>query len=631
MAKLLFVGLFLTAASAAHGGCGSGLEGSAPPADTAPGDTDGDTEVAAGDADTGSDDTAPDLSDSGDGTVPGDADTADDIEDTDGPDLMDETDAPDGDTADGDAELDTADTRVDPCEGLPDDSSCDDLNACTVGDRCLGGRCTPAAAASCDDGNPCTDDTCRPDTGCVRLPNLALCDDGDPCTTRDRCAAGLCRPGVFACDDGNACTRDTCAPDGACTHVADDTLSCDDGSACTGGDRCEGGICRPGPGDGCASTSPCTSARCGDDGKTCLFTFLDGLACDDGDACTAGDQCQGGVCRSGPAIRCGWDSECALFRCDRRDGCILETPLAAGRTCSDDDRCTTGDRCDGAGFCVPEAPAACDDGNPCTEDSCDATWGCSYVSTSGPCDDQSLCTTNDACQFGQCRGTAITCNDQNACTADSCDPLVGCQFLPIVCDDGNPCTADTCSPGLGCTHSPVSGACDDGIACTTGDACVAGQCLGLPACDDEDPCTVDVCDRFEGCVPVERSPCPVGQVEITAVGVGSPTSPGFGQWLALSSVATVPIPVSGWLLIGDSCDCEATLTSFALLPGQTTYGLRASLPRPTPAQIAPGGPTTLADFGFEFGAVGDDTAFAVGDVLELIDETGAVVSTFVVD
>lgn len=632
MAKLLFVGLLLTAASAAQGGCGSGLEGSAPQADTAPHDAEGDTDVV--DTDTASEDVDPDLAD-----LPDVTDTTDleDVPDSDAPDAQGDADIPEGDAVDGDddgdAAPDTADA-VDPCEGLPDESPCDDLNACTIDERCLGGRCAPRAAASCDDDNPCTDDTCRPDVGCVSFANLALCDDGDPCTTRDRCAAGLCRPGVFACDDGNACTRDTCASDGTCSHTADDTLSCDDGSACTAGDRCEGGLCRPGPDDGCASTSACTTARCGDDGKTCLFTNLDGLSCDDGDACTAGDQCQGGVCRSGLAIRCGWDSECALFRCDRRDGCLLETPLAAGRTCSDDDRCTTGDRCDGAGFCVPEAPAACDDGNPCTEDSCDATWGCSYVSTNGPCDDESLCTTNDACQFGQCRGTAITCNDQNACTADSCDPLVGCQFLPVVCDDGNPCTADACSPGLGCTHTPVSGTCDDGIACTSGDTCVGGQCLGLPGCDDEDPCTIDVCDRVEGCVPVERSPCPVGLVEITAVGVdasSTPATPGFGQWFALSSEATEPIAVSNWLLIGDSCDCEATLTSFTLLPGQTAYGLRASLPRPTPSQLAPGGPTTLADFGFEFGAVGDGTAFASGDVLELIDETGAVVSTFVVD
>lgn len=578
MAKLLFVGLLLTAATAASGGCGSGLERPAPSVDTAPPDADLDAEVAPDDTDTAVDDTAADLADTDDSLAP-------DLGDGDEPDSA---DAPDGDTIesdtnDGDTGRDSADTHADPCEGLPDDSTCDDLNACTIGERCLAGRCAAETALSCDDGNPCTDDTCRPTEGCVYLSNLALCDDGDPCTTRDRCAAGLCRPGVFACDDNNSCTRDTCGPDGACTHIADDSLGCDDGSACTSGDRCEGGLCRPGGEDGCAAASPCTETRCGEDGRTCLSTNLDGLSCDDGDACTAGDQCQGGLCRPGLAIRCGWDSECALFRCDRRDGCILETPLAAGRTCSDDDRCTTGDRCDGAGFCVPQAPAECDDGNPCTEDSCDGTWGCSYVSTTGPCDDQSRCTTNDACQFGQCRGSAIACNDQNACTADSCDPLVGCQFLPVVCDDGNPCTTDLCDPALGCVHT--------------------------------------------------ASACPVGLIEIDAVGVGdaSPGTVGLGQWVALRSQASVPLTMSGWLIRGDGCDCEAELSDLVLAPGEIAFGLRQSDPLPTPDELAPGGPASLEGFVFEFGELGDETVFSSGDVLELVDPTGAVVSTFVVE
>ncbi len=52
----------------------------------------------------------------------------------------------------------------------------------------------------CDDGNPCTTDTCDPSSGC-RFENnsLACADDGDPCTN-DVCSAGVCtHPSSGAC------------------------------------------------------------------------------------------------------------------------------------------------------------------------------------------------------------------------------------------------------------------------------------------------------------------------------------------------------------------------------------------------------------------------------------------------
>lgn len=53
------------------------------------------------------------------------------------------------------------------------------------------------------------------DAGSPCVP--ALCDDGDPCTV-DTCAAGACAHPPVPCDDGDPCTADACA-DGACTHV----------------------------------------------------------------------------------------------------------------------------------------------------------------------------------------------------------------------------------------------------------------------------------------------------------------------------------------------------------------------------------------------------------------------------
>ncbi len=41
------------------------------------------------------------------------------------------------------------------------------MDACTFADRCVGGVCTGGAAAVCNDGNPCTVDTCESPTGCA--------------------------------------------------------------------------------------------------------------------------------------------------------------------------------------------------------------------------------------------------------------------------------------------------------------------------------------------------------------------------------------------------------------------------------------------------------------------------------
>ena len=49
-----------------------------------------------------------------------------------------------------------------------------------------------------------------------------------------------------------------------------------------------------------------------------------------------------------------------------------------------------------------------------------------------------------------------------------------------------------------CEAKPINNgqACDDGLFCTSGEACVAGQCVGLPKdCGDGIGCTNDSCDE----------------------------------------------------------------------------------------------------------------------------------------
>lgn len=97
----------------------------------------------------------------------------------------------------------------------------------------------------CDDGSPCTTDTCTPGGGCTftPLPDGTTCTDYTACTTAEMCAAGVCTGTWHNCDDGSTCTDDYCdAASDLCESMNHGGL-CSDGDACTGDDACVSGAC----------------------------------------------------------------------------------------------------------------------------------------------------------------------------------------------------------------------------------------------------------------------------------------------------------------------------------------------------------------------------------------------------
>ena len=65
---------------------------------------------------------------------------------------------------------------------------------------------TDYTAASCDDGNSCTFDTCDSTKGCIHTPTFGTCDDQQACTTGDTCdSTGKCIGTVVACGAGANC------------------------------------------------------------------------------------------------------------------------------------------------------------------------------------------------------------------------------------------------------------------------------------------------------------------------------------------------------------------------------------------------------------------------------------------
>jgi cysteine-rich repeat protein len=415
-----------------------------------------------------------------------------------------------------------------------DSTPCDDGDPCTIGDACLEGSCVSGSAANCNDGNPCTDDTCAEGVGCVHVPNDLACEDGNICTVGDVCVDGQCGSGgSIACDDGNVCTDDACDPATGCVFTAN-LAPCDDGNACTTGEACAAGSCAGGVAVDCDDGAVCTDDLCAP--ATGCLNPPNTAPCDDGDLCTVGDVCQDGAC-AGAAVICDDGNVCTDDSCAPLTGCLF-TPNAD--PCDDQNACTAGDIC-AAGACTPGAPYPCDDGELCTDDSCDPATGCVYTLNESPCDDGDLCTLGDVCAFGTCAaGAAMDCDDGNVCTDDSCDPDFGClhgnNAAPCDdgntcttgdacangsclglgstdCDDDNPCTKDICQPGGGCDNVPIAGACDDGDPCTLNDACDAGVCTaGVPKpCDDANPCTDDLCDADGTCVHAPNTaPCDDG-------------------------------------------------------------------------------------------------------------------------
>ncbi len=101
-----------------------------------------------------------------------------------------------------------------------------------------------------------------------------------------------------------------------------------------------------------------------------------------------------------------------------------------------------------------DASSACDDGNPCTADTCDPKAGCGHTATPGPCDDGLKCTQDDSCINGLCNSST-----------------------PTNCDDGNVCTNDKCSENNanGCYHETVPQS--YGMACGPTSACILSGCV----------------------------------------------------------------------------------------------------------------------------------------------------------
>ena len=436
-----------------------------------------------------------------------------------------------------------------------DGTWCDDGAWCSEGDQCQAGTClgtqrscqdgVDCTADTCNEGN----NTC--DHVLVPVPDAEGLDVDDSCTnSQDDDCDGLvdlddpdCVECANAgdCDDGKPCTVDSCLQARCVNEATADGTVCDDGSYCTVDDECQAGLCAGGPRDCTGLSEQCHEGVCSEAEQSCVAQVQgDGSACDDGFYCSVSDQCLAGVC-AGLDRDCDDDDACTLDTCD--DGSnqcshlIQPNPGAEGPAGHGNCQNQIDDDCDGAtdlddGDCTDcLVDAECNDNNPCTGDSC--TLGVcenQALANGSVCNDGFYCTVADTCQAAACEGAARDCSGGlDACHVGSCDEGAdSCISSPkpdnTLCDDGNWCSFDdSCSAGVcvgsarNCAHlsdachdgvcdeavdechaqQKADGSpCEDGLWCSEDDRCAAGLCLGSDKdCDDGDGCTIDSCDE----------------------------------------------------------------------------------------------------------------------------------------
>ena len=73
----------------------------------------------------------------------------------------------------------------------------------------------------------------------------------------------------------------------------------------------------------------------------------------------------------------GASAVCGEWLCE--GGFCIDSPLLEGEACDNGDPCSDGDECDGYGMCAPGAAVDCEDGEFCTDDSCEAGIGCQHL------------------------------------------------------------------------------------------------------------------------------------------------------------------------------------------------------------------------------------------------------------
>ena len=407
------------------------------------------------------------------------------------------------------AALDCICAADDDCEAIENGNVCDGTLYCHKAGEAEGVcQVDPSTILACDDSNPCTTDSCDPQTGCVFQPdNENDCSDGDACNGLETCNNGACLAGAPAvCDDENPCTDDACVPAFGCTYEVDDLNDCSDLNVCNGPEVCQGGGCQAGMPLVCDDNDKCTADTCAKL-TGCLHAPAAGI-CEDNLDCTK-DTCSGDTCFNtlqpyycligGVCVPSGADNPEELCeKCAANLDPDDWTYLGDGMPCAPGKVCFQGGCCDAAGNCADNECG--DDGCGGSCGGCPLDWSCqSGTCVAVPCDPQ--CFGKD-CGPDGCDGNCGMCQENHFCSMQGlciCLPQCGgkecgdngCNGFCGVCPKDFSCQSGICEEGPcvpqcegktcgtdGC--GDVCGSCQQNEICTTD-----GECICIPDCDNK--------------------------------------------------------------------------------------------------------------------------------------------------
>lgn len=335
-----------------------------------------------------------------------------------------------------------------------------------------GGGCIPA---DCDDGNPCTADSCN--AGQCEHPNATnpdLSAEDDPSDCRDPICAGdqlMVAGGAnddteVPPDDGEVCTQNVCSggvpypPEGAgldCTVPATgDPGKCNGGGACVtcniaadcgATTTCITAWACTGSPLACVPTYAPDTTKVGDDGSSgnCKATFCDGsggtmTGNDDSDLPSNTNQCKTATCTNGTP----------------------STPDKSDGSACDDGASEAGGQCK-TGNCVDCTSSAggCSSGHTCVTAT---NMCCTPMTMAMACTGVECGSVSDGC------GGMVACT--NTCSTDPDGP--DCPANTCNCNNNNDCSAsagqwgDNCVSGVcGCTMTNQCGGSPYGESCVT--------------------------------------------------------------------------------------------------------------------------------------------------------------------
>ena len=358
--------------------------------------------------------------------------------------------------------VDSCNEASDSCGNVTNDASCNNGLFCDGAETCDAVLdCQAGTPVNCDDGVGCTVDSCNEVTdSCGNLTKDASCNNGLFCDGAETCDAALdCQPGNDACP-GQSCDEagDTCV---ACLVDAD----CDDGLFCDGAETCVAGACQAATPPNCNDGVGCTADSCNEETDSCDNVTNNGV-CDNGLFCDGAEICDAALdCQPGTPVNCDDGVGCTVDSCNEvTDSCGNVTNDAS---CNNGLFCDGAETCDAVLDCQAGTPVNCDDGVGCTVDSCnEASDSCDNGVNDSLCDNGLFCDGAETCDAVlDCQaGTPPNCDDGNVCTDDSCDPTTGCVNTnnTASCDNGDVCPGDECSGGVcvpvqcGCAGTPFT-------------------------------------------------------------------------------------------------------------------------------------------------------------------------------